>query len=288
MLKKFFTKNKKDKISGTDDINEKLEKLSKEKAETLSENSQEFYEQIQEDLDFMLSAKPIGEDEYEELDNTFSELLNEKEYNKYLKVKKEFFQNREETIKKTLNYEDVNSMTFTEFIYFYLAKNTASYYYENLSLGYTKGFQQLLENEGISLENISWYDFSEKEEKYEEVLIDIVFSIINKEIKDKNKILFGLDIGLGSKLFFLKDIKVYDKIKEIDTVFYYIYDNEYLKNFYSSLYMIKDAPGEEFTITKGDFAEFLEEAQEEIKIRTLFKDDNKEYSINKENLIKIF
>lgn len=288
MLKNFFTKNKKDKINNVNDINEELERQSKENAKKLSENTQEFYGQIQEDLDYVLTAKPIGEDEYEELDQTFSNLLDEGEYKKYLKVKKEFFQDREGTIKKVLEYEDVKIMTFTEFIYFYLAKTTNSYLYGNLSLGYTEGFRQLAVNSGISLENITWSDFSQKEEKYEEVLIDIVFLIINKELKDKNKVLFGIDIGLGSKLFFIKDSVIYEKIKEIDTNFYYIYDKEYLKSFYGSLYMLKDTLGDEFIITKGDFTEFLEEKQDEIRVRTLFKVENKEYNINKKNLIKIF
>lgn len=281
------------KISGNNtisnditDINEILKEQAEENEERLFADSEGLYERIQSDLDYML-AEEIGESEYGELDSMIQILLGN-EYESYEKVKKEFFADKKKTIENELELNNVENMTFTEFTYFYLQKTTNSYFYENLSTGYAEGFKNLLATEGISLENINWESLSEKEERYEELLIDITFSLINKELKAEKKTLFGIDIGLGSKLFFVRETSDYKKIKEIETDFYYIYDLEYLKNFYTSLYQIIVEPYKELGIYKGDFVELVSGESGIVKIKTLFKKDNNEHDINKNILKQVF
>ena len=185
--------------------NENNKEISEKIEEENKKETQERYEQIQDDLELMLQISPLGIDDYSELDDTMYSLLNEKEYEEYKRVKGNFFKNKKETMENELEIEGTVIMTFTEFMYFYLSKNANSYFYENLSLGYTLGFKELLKKEGIELSEIEWENIALKEEKYEEVLIDIVFSKINNLVRLKNKILFGIDIGLGSKLFFIRD-----------------------------------------------------------------------------------
>ncbi|MCP1223428.1 hypothetical protein [Sebaldella sp. S0638] len=281
------------KISGKDtsldesaEINEKLKELAEENNERLFEDSEGLYERIQNDLDYML-AKEIGADEYGELDSMIQILIPEG-YKIYEKIKEEFFSNKKEAMEKVLGITDVENMTFTEFIYFYLQKNTDSYYYENLATGYVKGFKKLLDDEGINLENINWESLEGKEESYEELLIDIVLSLINKALKNEKKTLFGIDIGMGSKIFFLRDTEDYKKIKEIETDFYYVYDIEYVKGFYTSIYEIIVAPFKELEVSKGDFVELAEGETGIVKVKTLFKAENKEYDINKNILKQVF
>ena len=273
-LKDFFSNN-------NEDISQKIE--DEEKMET-----QERYEQIQDDLELILQSSPLGSDGYSELDDTFYNLLNEKEYEDYQRVKQNFFENKKETMSRELGIENTSIMTFTEFMYFYLSKTTNSYFYENLALGYTLGFKELLNKENIELNEINWDNISEKEEKYEEVLIDILLSKINNLIRPKDKILFGIDIGLGSKLFFVRDKQSFYEIKRIDTNFYFLYDEEYLQNFYNSLYeLTEDVDGTE-SLSKGDFVEERSQKDGILKVKSLFKKDNKEYDIKSEKLEQIF
>ena len=273
-LKDFFSNN-------NDEISQKIEE--EEKKET-----QERYEHIQDDLELILQSSPLGSDGYSELDDTFYNLLNEKEYEDYQRVKQNFFENKKETMSKELGIENTSIMTFTEFMYFYLSKTTNSYFYENLSLGYTLGFKELLNKENIELTEINWDNISAKEEKYEEVLIDILLSKINNLIRPKDKILFGIDIGLGSKLFFVRDKQSYYEIKRIETNFYFLYDEQYLQNFYNSLYeLTEDADGTE-PLSKGDFVEERSKTNGILKVKSLFKKDNKEYDIKSEKLDQIF
>ncbi len=268
------------------EINERLKELAEENNERLFGDSEELYERIQNDLDYVL-AKEIGADEYGELDSMIRLLIPE-EYETYEKIKKDFFADKKNAIEKVLGLTDVENMTFTEFIYFYLQKNTDSYYYENLSTDYVEGLKKLLDSKGIELENINWESLAGKEEAYEELLIDIVLSLANKALINKKKTLFGIDIGLGSKIFYLRETETYEKIKEIETDFYYVYDIEYLKNFYTSIYEIIVAPFKELEVTKGDFVEAAEGETGIVKVKTLFKKDNKEYDINKNMLKQVF
>ena len=268
------------------EINERLKELAEENNERLFGDSEELYERIQKDLDYVL-AKEIGADEYGELDSMIRLLIPE-EYETYEKIKKDFFADKKNAIEKVLGLTDVENMTFTEFIYFYLQKNTDSYYYENLSTGYVEGLKKLLDSKGIELENINWESLAGKEEAYEELLIDIVLSLANKALINKKKTLFGIDIGLGSKIFYLRETETYEKIKEIETDFYYVYDIEYLKNFYTSIYEIIVAPFKELEVTKGDFVEAAEGETGIVKVKTLFKKENKEYDINKNMLKQVF
>lgn len=268
------------------EINERLKELAEENNERLFGDSEELYERIQNDLDYVL-AKEIGADEYGELDSMIRLLIPE-EYETYEKIKKDFFADKKNAIEKVLGLTDVENMTFTEFIYFYLQKNTDSYYYENLSTGYVEGLKKLLDSKGIELENINWESLAGKEEAYEELLIDIVLSLANKGLINEKKTLFGIDIGLGSKIFYLRETETYEKIKEIETDFYYVYDIEYLKNFYTSIYEIIVAPFKELEVTKGDFVEAAEGETGIVKVKTLFKKDNKEYDINKNMLKQVF
>ncbi|MDR2879256.1 MAG: hypothetical protein LBV03_05030 [Fusobacteriales bacterium] len=278
-----------DKNAGSDEnagINKRLKEMAEENNERLFGDSEELYERIQNDLNYVL-AKEIGADEYRELDSMIQLLIPE-EYEIYEKIKKDFFTDKKEATEKVLGLIDAESMTFTEFIYFYLQKNTDSYYYENLSTDYVEGLKKLLDNKGIELENINWESLAGKEEAYEELLIDIVLSLVNKTLISEKKTLFGIDIGLGSKIFYLRETEVYEKIKKIETDFYYVYDIEYLKNFYTSIYEIIAAPFKEPEVTKGDFVEAVEGETGIVKVKTLFKKGNKEYDINKNLLKQVF
>ena len=284
MFKKISGKN--GALDENAEINDRLKELAEENNERLFDDSEELYERIQNDLDYILT-KEIGADEYGELDSMIQILIPE-EYEVYEKIKNEFFTDKKEAIEKNLGITDVENMTFTEFIYFYLQKNADSYYYENLSAGYVNGIKKLLDDKGINLENINWENLIKKEEIYEELLIDMILSSINRELKNEKKTLFGIDIGMGSKIFFLRETEDYNKIKEIQTDFYYIYDTEYLKNFYTSIYEIIVEPYKKLEVSKGDFVEMAEGDAGIVKVKTLFKTDNKEYEINKNILKQVF
>ena len=63
---------------------------------------------------------------------------------------------------------------------------------------------------------------------------------------------------------------------------------EYLKGFYTSIYEIIVEPYKALEISKGDFVELIEGEAGIVKVKTLFKKDNKEYDINKNILKKVF
>lgn len=93
---------------------------------------------------------------------------------------------------------------------------------------------------------------------------------------------------MGSKLFFVRDKQSFYEIKRIDTNFYFLYDEEYLQNFYNSLYeLTEDIDGTE-PLSKGDFVEERSKTGEVLKVKSLFKTNNKEYDIKSEKLNQIF
>ena len=141
MFRKISEKNP--AVDETDEINERLKEMAEENNEKLFEDSEGLYERIQTDLDYIL-AREIGGSEYGELDSMIQILIPD-EYETYEKIKKEFFSDKKEAIVNVLGITDVENMTFTEFIYFYLQKNTNSYYYENLSAGYVEGLKSILD-----------------------------------------------------------------------------------------------------------------------------------------------
>ena len=78
------------------EINERLKELAEENNERLFGDSEELYERIQNDLDYVL-AKEIGADEYGELDSMIRLLIPE-EYETYEKIKKDFFADKKNFI----------------------------------------------------------------------------------------------------------------------------------------------------------------------------------------------
>ena len=113
------------------------------------------------------------------------------EFNEYREAIKGFNKDVKEACKIFLGFEDIDNEVenFQTFFFYYIAEHLEkSYFHNNNSKMFTKGLQKLLKDSGNLLDNkIDFNDFEQKEKTYDDVLIDILASNIEYELKKINK-----------------------------------------------------------------------------------------------------
>ena len=231
---------------------------------------------------------------YNELDDFDAEVLNSDNFLKYVEARREYLFEPEETVKKYFGEEflsDENSenkiATFSDFYYQYLIKYSDSYFYKFMAKGYTEGFRNLLIKKGINPDdlNINWESIRSKELEYDESLVDILYSIVNYELEHRGYIIFGINMGYESTLYFIVPEKAFFRIDNEPQLFT-IFDIGFLETIYNEVYEVVGNLGTE-NVKIGDF---LEKRGNEYY--TLFSDTSKNVIIenideNDESKVKI-
>ena len=231
---------------------------------------------------------------YNELDDFAAEVLNSDNFLKYVEARREYLFEPEETVKKYFGEEflsDENSenkiATFSDFYYQYLIKYSDSYFYKFMAKGYTEGFRNLLIKKGINPDdlNINWESIRSKELEYDESLVDILYSIVNYELEHRGYIIFGINMGYESTLYFIVPEKAFFRIDNEPQLFT-IFDIGFLETIYNEVYEVVGNLGTE-NVKIGDF---LEKRGNEYY--TLFSDTSKNVIIenideNAESKVKI-
>ena len=177
--------------------------------------------------------------------------------------------------------------TFSDFYYQYLIKYSDSYFYKFMAKGYTEGFRNLLIKKGINPDdlNINWESIRSKELEYDESLVDILYSIVNYELEHRGYIIFGINMGYESTLYFIVPEKAFFRIDNEPQLFT-IFDIGFLETIYNEVYEVVGNLGTE-NVRIGDF---LEKRGNEYY--TLFSDTSKNVIIenideNDESKVKI-
>ena len=231
---------------------------------------------------------------YNELDDFAAEVLNSDNFLKYVEARREYLFEPEETVKKYFGEEflsDENNenkiATFSDFYYQYLIKYSDSYFYKFMAKGYTEGFRNLLIKKGINPDdlNINWESIRSKELEYNESLVDILYSIVNYELEHRGYIIFGINMGYESTLYFIVPEKAFFRIDNEPQLFT-IFDIGFLETIYNEVYEVVGNLGTE-NVRIGDF---LEKRGNEYY--TLFSDTSKNVIIenideNDESKVKI-
>ena len=198
----------------------------------------------------------------------------------------------EEAVKKYFGEEFLNDgenkiSTFSDFYYQYLVKYSDSYLYKFMAKGYTEGFRNLLIKKGINPDdlNINWDSIRSKELEYDESLVDILYSIVNYELEHRGYIIFGINMGYESTLYFIVPEKTFFRIDNEPQLFT-IFDIGFLETIYNEVYEVVGNLGTE-NVKIGDF---LEKRGNEYY--TLFSDTSKNVIIenideNDESKVKI-
>ena len=279
--------------------NEDVKNVSEEKDEKVYtlENPIEEENKILKDRKYINLAdktKHLDLSVYNELDDFAAEVLNSDNFLKYVEARREYLFEPEETVKKYFGEEflsDENSenkiATFSDFYYQYLIKYSDSYFYKFMAKGYTEGFRNLLIKKGINPDdlNINWESIRSKELEYDESLVDILYSIVNYELEHRGYIIFGINMGYESTLYFIVPEKAFFRIDNEPQLFT-IFDIGFLETIYNEVYEVVGNLGTE-NVKIGDF---LEKRGNEYY--TLFSDTSKNVIIenideNDESKVKI-
>ena len=279
--------------------NEDVKNVSEEKDEKVYtlENPIEEENKILKDRKYINLAdktKHLDLSVYNELDDFAAEVLNSDNFLKYVEARREYLFEPEETVKKYFGEEflsDENSenkiTTFSDFYYQYLIKYSDSYFYKFMAKGYTEGFRNLLIKKGINPDdlNINWESIRSKELEYNESLVDILYSIVNYELEHRGYIIFGINMGYESTLYFIVPEKAFFRIDNEPQLFT-IFDIGFLETIYNEVYEVVGNLGTE-NVRIGDF---LEKRGNEYY--TLFSDTSKNVIIenideNDESKVKI-
>lgn len=196
-------------------------------------------------------------DIYDEMDNFCAEVLSPEGLLNYMRVRKEYFFEPEEAVEKYFGDSEYKKeiATFGDFFYYYLAKYEKTYLYTFLEKGFTKKFKKLLEDHDIDPKtmDIDWLGMETKEKKYKESLVDILYAMINYELKKHGLVMFGLNIGLESALYFIVPEDAYTRIDR-KAELYTIFDLEYLETIYNEIFEVKRDLGVK-GLQVGDFIE---------------------------------
>jgi len=279
--------------------NEDVKNVSEEKDEKVYtlENPIEEENKILKDRKYINLAdktKHLDLSVYNELDDFAAEVLNSDNFLKYVEARREYLFEPEETVKKYFGEEflsDENSenkiATFSDFYYQYLIKYSDSYFYKFMAKGYTEGFRNLLIKKGINPDdlNINWESIRSKELEYDESLVDILYSIVNYELEHRGYIIFGINMGYESTLYFIVPEKAFFRIDNEPQLFT-IFDIGFLETIYNEVYEVVGNLGTE-NVRIGDFLE-----KRENEYYTLFSDTSKNVIIenideNDESKVKI-
>ena len=194
---------------------------------------------------------------YNELDDFASEVLEGEKLVDYVQARREYLFEPEETVKKYFEENEIEDKieTFSDFYYQYLIKYTNNYFYKFMAKSFTDGFRNLIQKNGIDPDtlNIDWENIRSKELEYEESLVDILYSLINYELKHHGYGIFGINMGYESTLYFIVTESAFLRIDKEPQLFT-IFDIGFLETIYNEIYEVTGNIGVE-GVDKGDFLE---------------------------------
>ena len=227
-----------------------------------------------------MSNNTVNDKIYDEMDNLSAEVLGAKLV-QYITARREAFLNLEEASKKYLD-EDVNLETinvFSEFYYYYMIKYSNCFLYKFNEKGYTKGFKDLLERNEIDVDklNINWDDIESKENKYQEGLVDILYAIISYELKKQNLVIFGVNLGFDSVLYYVTPQAAYERIVESQKLIK-IFDLPFLEEIYNEIFEITG----DLNISGVEVGDFIEKTDN--GYRTLFEIEENNILISEDKI----
>lgn len=213
--------------------------------------------------------------EYNKLDE-IAQLLN-LDMNNYTEAIELYKKNKDEACLKYLGFEDsdneINKLEI--FFYYYLSENLKCYFHNKNSRFFTNGLKNLTsEYQDILIEKIDFVDFEEKEELYDDILVDLLACCIEYELKKINKSLFGISVGINSCIYLVTDYKTLNQIKNVKSNLIQIFDTINLEKIYGIIFQLKeDDPKFEGYIKKGDY--LMQDIAKKGKFTTLFKNNKK-------------
>lgn len=159
----------------------------------------------------------------------------------YQKAVFAYIKNPYDAVKKYLGFEDDDNeiSDLSKFIYHYISESNITYFHNFNSKGYTKGLKNLVKNYKIE-QFIDFDSIESKEPLYEEILIDILTSLIDYELKKEKKTIFSISIGEANSLYFVLDYNKFLEIKRLNSIFLTIYDMEFFEKKYGIIYKLKE------------------------------------------------
>ena len=227
---------------------------------------------MEKEIDFKL--------EYDKL-HQIARLLN-LDFEEYRNSIKAFNEDVKEACKIFLGFEDIdNEVTnFQTFFFYYMAEHLEkSYFHNNNSKMFTIGLKNLTKDYEYLLENkINFDDFEEKEKTYDDVLIDILASNIEHELKKINKTIFAISMGLNSCIYVITDYKILKELKKLDSKLVQIFDTLNLEKIYGYIYQFKETdPTFQNILIKGDY--IMEEKENKGKYISLFNPNIRQHIV---------
>ncbi len=100
-------------------------------------------------------------------------------------------------------------------------------------------------------------------------MFDILYAMINYELKKQGLALFGLNIGLETALYFIVSEDAYERINK-KAELYTIFDLEYLETIYNEIFEVKRDLG-----VKGlQVGDFIEKDKDGSQYHSLFLKNN--------------
>ncbi|CAM3079637.1 hypothetical protein STFE110948_01220 [Streptobacillus felis] len=192
--------------------------------------------------------------EYEKLHN-FARLFNI-EYDVYKGAVDSYNKDLKNAVLEYIGFEDTEGeiQNFETFFYYLAVEETNAYFHNYKSKNYTKGLKRLVNDFLPLLNNIDFEDFEKKENEYEDVLINILISEINYNLRKEKKSIVGFTIGLDNIFYLLIDNSKLKEMKNTDSKLLHIIDLEYLEKQFGIIYKLKDTiPELSNYLQKGDY-----------------------------------
>ena len=195
-------------------------------------------EELEENVNNNIILQNNSKTDYKDLDIFARVIMTQPEYSQYENAKRDFSVHYIGACNKYIPNKEVTSI-FSTFFYDYLIEHVNSFLYEYGAPKYVENIKRLVENTQIKLD-IDWDNYNNKEPKYQEALIDILTTEINQSLAEKGKILFGINIGDPSALFFITDINNYNVLALRNSNFYSLYDIDYYSQFYGEIFKLNE------------------------------------------------
>lgn len=176
---------------------------------------------------------------------------------KYNEAKKDFFINKNDSIKKYLGYEDDGEINeFIDFWYYYLADNTKNFFHNIGEKSYVNSVKRYIESNDIKTSKIDFEDFLKKQEYYSETLFDILISEVRYKLVDKSLDIFGINVGFQSIMYFILPKDILKSIKKIEVESgVLIFDIQKSEQIYGEIYRLNQLIPEAPEVEKSDFVE---------------------------------
>ncbi|WP_156299523.1 hypothetical protein [Streptobacillus canis] len=192
--------------------------------------------------------------EYDKLHN-FARLFNI-EYETYKNAVDAYNKDLRAAILEYIGFDDTEGeiQNYETFFYYFAAEHTNAYFHNYKSKNYTKGMKRLVSEYLDKLTNIDFDDFEKKEDEYEDILINILISEINYNLRKEKKSIVGFSVGLDNIFYLLLDNDKVKEMKQIGSKFLVVIDLEYLENQFGVIYRLKETiPALQEYLKEGDY-----------------------------------